>query len=110
MKFRINPRIFHFYIVSVCLNTIVTFILFFMAHHSDTSLVATEGCPLLQPQVAVYYESLRSVSGRPPVRDALGNAPWNALRMVGVGCESDTETRGIDVTRRAESIGEGIRV
>ena len=43
------------------------------------------------------------------------NAFWerflgNALRMVDVGCELDTETRGIDVTRRAESIGEGIRV
>ena len=35
---------------------------------------------------------------------------WNAVRMVGVGCELETETRGIDVTRRAESIGEGIRV
>ena len=64
----------------------------------------------MQPQVAVYYESLRSVYGRPTaaVRDALGNAPWNALRMEGVGCELDIETRGIDVTRRAESIGDGI--
>ena len=57
----------------------------------------------MQPQVAVYYESLRSVYGRPAgrrPRDAPGNAPWNALRMVGVGCELDTETGGIDVTRR----------
>ena len=30
--------------------------------------------------------------------------------MVGVGCELETETRGIDVTRRAEAIVEGIRV
>ena len=30
--------------------------------------------------------------------------------MVGVGGELESETRGIDVTRRAESIGEGIRV
>ena len=44
---------------------------------------------LLQPQVAVYYES---------------------LRMAVVGCELNSETRGIDVTRRAELIGEGIRV
>ena len=42
------------------------------------------------------------------------NAFWerflgNGLRMVDVGCELETETRGIDVTRRAESIGEGDR-
>ena len=29
-------------------------------------------------------------------------------RMVGAGCELDIEIRGIDVTRRAESIAEGI--
>ena len=60
----------------------------------------------MQPKVAVYYESLRSVYGRP--RDAPGNAPWNALGTVGVGRELDIGTRWIDVTRRAESIGEGI--
>ena len=43
-----------------------------------------------------------------PGRTLFWNAPWNALRMVCVGCEMYTETWGIDVTRRAESIGEGI--
>ena len=46
----------------------------------------------------------------PAGRTLFWNAPGNALRMVDVGCELNSETRGIDVTRRAESIGEGIRV
>ena len=64
-------------------------------------VIATEGCLLL---------CIREMCVRPAGGTLFGNAPWNALRMVGVGCELETETRGIDVTRRAESIGEGIRV
>ena len=63
-------------------------------------------CLSLQPKVAHYYVSGRYVYGRPAER-FLGNG----LRMVDVGCgDLDAETRGIDVTQRAESIGEGIRV
>ena len=69
---------------------------------------------LLQPKVAHYYVFGKCVYGR-PAGPARPNAFWerflgNALRMMGVGCELESETRGIDVTRRAESIGEGIRV
>ena len=72
--------------------------------------------PRAETPACIYTEVGKYVSGparpavRPSVRtrDALWNAPWNALRMVGAGCELDAETQGIDVTRRAESIGEGI--
>ena len=68
-------------------------------------MIATECCQLL---------CIREMCVR-PARPARRNAFWerflgNGLRMVDVGCELETETRGIDVTRRAESIGEGIRV
>ena len=63
----------------------------------------------LQPKVAHYYVFGKCVSG-PARPNALWNAPGNAVRMVDVGCELETETRGIDVTQRAESIGEGISV
>ena len=42
--------------------------------------------------------------GRPAKRS------WERSQEGAVGCELEAETRGIDVTRRAESIGEGIRV
>ena len=63
----------------------------------------------LQPQVAVYYESLSSATDRRPA-GRTRDAPGNAIRIASVHSELDTETRGIDVTRQAESIGEGIRV
>ena len=44
--------------------------------------------------------------GRPSAEDVGGFR--YAIRMVDVGGELEAETRGIDVTRRAESIGEGI--
>ena len=55
----------------------------------------------------------RSVSDdgrRPDGRTLFWNAPGNALRMAAVWCELNSETRGIDVTRQAESIAEGIRL
>ena len=69
-------------------------------------MVATEGCPLL---------CIREMCVRPgppgrPAERCCGTLFGNALRIVGVGGELNSETRGIDVTRRAESIGEGIRV
>ena len=73
--------------------------------------------------LADFYSGYNNCNRRLPITMYSGNvctagrpnAFWerflgNALRMVGVGCELDAETRGIDVTRRAESIGEGIRV
>ena len=62
--------------------------------------------------IAIYSGDV-CTAGRRNGGTLFGNAFWerflgNGLRMVGVGGELDTETRGIDVTRRAESIGEGI--
>ena len=45
-----------------------------------------------------------------PAGTLFRNAFLERYQEGGVGCELEGETRGIDVTRRAESIGEGISV
>ena len=55
--------------------------------------------PLLQPKVAHYYMS-REIGVRP----GRPYAPVTLQRMTSVAWESGSETRGIDVTSRAESI------
>ena len=49
-------------------------------------------------------------AGRPAGGTLFRNAFLERYQEGGVGCELEGETRGIDVTRRAESIGEGISV
>ena len=43
-----------------------------------------------------------------PAGTLFRNAFLERYQEGGAGCELESETRGIDVTRRAESIGEGI--
>ena len=57
----------------------------------------------------MYSGNVCTAGGRPGRPNAiLERSLERSMRMVGVGCELESETRGIDVTRRAESIGEGI--
>ena len=52
------------------------------------------------------YSGIARTAGR----TLFGHAFLERSQEGGVGCELESETRGIDVTRRAESIGEGISV
>jgi hypothetical protein len=66
-------------------------------------LIATEGCPLL------CIREMRVRPGRPA--GALSRTAFlDRYQEGGVGCELEGDTRRIDVTRGADSIGEGISV